>query len=103
MSKYDPLWKYIKRRGGESLKLTYTEIEKATKFPLDHAFLVYKKELLEYGYSVGKISVKEKSVTFNKLSPEEIKAKKALKAKLAKAKSIAKKPAKAAAKAPAKA
>ncbi|MCQ2063535.1 MAG: hypothetical protein MJY99_09410 [Fibrobacter sp.] len=76
MSKYDPLWKYIKKRGEDPLKLTYAEIEKVTKFPLDHIFLVFKKELLDYGYCVGKISVKEKSVTFDKLTPEEIKAKK---------------------------
>ena len=37
MSKYNFLWEYI------------------------------KKELLEYGYQVGKISLKEKTVIFNKI------------------------------------
>ena len=37
------------------------------KLPLhDHSFLTYKKELLEYGYKVGKISMKNKTVEFIK-------------------------------------
>ena len=31
-------------------------------FDIDHSFLTYKKELLEYGYEVAKISIKEKYV-----------------------------------------
>ena len=27
--------------------------------PIDHSFLKYKKELMEYGYKVGKISMKD--------------------------------------------
>ena len=34
---------------------------------IDHSFLTYKKELIEYGYKVGKISMKEQRVTFEKL------------------------------------
>lgn len=34
---------------------------------VNHSFLKYKKELVEYGYEVGKISMKEKTVIFHKL------------------------------------
>ena len=37
---------------------------------IDHSFLTYKKELIEYGYKVGKISMKEQKVTFEKLVEE---------------------------------
>ena len=66
MSKYEPLWKWIKENGTDSFKLTYAEIEKITGFPIDHSFLKYKKELSEYGFSVGKISMKDKTVAFRK-------------------------------------
>ncbi len=68
MSKYDPLWNWIKENGTNSFKLTYAEIEKITGLTLDHSFLTYKKELLEYGYKVGKISMKEHTVAFEKIS-----------------------------------
>lgn len=35
-------------------------------FPIDHSFLNYKKELLAYGYTVGKISLKDQTVKFEK-------------------------------------
>ena len=66
MSKYDPLWKWIKENGGDSFKLTYEEIQKITGVAIDHSFLKYKKELLEYGYQVGKISIKAETVAFEK-------------------------------------
>lgn len=47
--------------------LTYEEIKSILGFEIDHSFLTYKKELKEYGYGVGKISMKEKTVTFNKI------------------------------------
>lgn len=34
---------------------------------MNHSFLTYKKELKEYGYEVSKISMKDKTVTFNKM------------------------------------
>ena len=64
MSKYDPLWEYIKTRKEQNFKLTFSEIEKIAGVPIDHSFLKYKKELLEYGYEVGKISMKEQTVIF---------------------------------------
>lgn len=67
MSKYDPLWNYIKANGTDNFKLTYAEIEKIAGLPIDHSFLTYKKELLEYGYKVGKISMKEQTVAFEKM------------------------------------
>lgn len=66
MSKYDVLWKYVQENGNQSFKLTFDEIEKIAGIPIDHSFLKYKKELNEYGYQVGKISMKEKTVIFNK-------------------------------------
>lgn len=66
MSKYAPLWKWIQENGTDSFKLTYADIEKIAGLPIDHSFLTYKKELLEYGYKVGKISMKEQTVAFEK-------------------------------------
>lgn len=67
MSKYDTLWNYIANRMQDSFLLTFEEIEKICGFPIDHAFLTFKKELLAYGYRVGKISMKEKNVAFEKV------------------------------------
>ena len=64
MSKYEPLWKWIEENGTDSFKLTWAEIETIVGIPLDHSFLNYKKELLSYGFCVGKISMKEQTVTF---------------------------------------
>jgi hypothetical protein len=66
MSKYTPLWEYIQKDGRPSFKLTFAEIQEIAGIPIDHSFLNFKKELADYGYSVGKISMKEKHVTFNK-------------------------------------
>ena len=66
MSKYDPLWNWIKENGTDSFRLTFEEIEKIAGLPIDHSFLNYKKELLDYGFKVGKISLKEKTVAFEK-------------------------------------
>lgn len=71
MSKYYLLWEYIKKNNSESLKLTFAEIEHITGIPIDHSFLKYKKELLEFGYQVGKISMKEQTVVFNKIAKEK--------------------------------
>lgn len=66
MSKYNALWEYVKNSGSESFKLSFEEIEEIASTPIDHSFLKYKKELEEYGYQVGKISMKEQTVTFNR-------------------------------------
>lgn len=67
MSKYDLLWKYLKENNKENYKLSYEEIKKILGFDIDHSFLTYKKEAKEYGYEVGKISMKEKTVIFNRI------------------------------------
>lgn len=66
MSKYNALWKYAKNSGKQSLKLIFDEIQNIAGVPIDHSFLNFKKELTNYGYQVGKISMKEKSVSFEK-------------------------------------
>lgn len=65
-SKYEPLWKWLSKRNKDEIKLSYAEIEKVLGFKIDHSFLTYKKELLAYGYSVKKISMKEETVLFVK-------------------------------------
>lgn len=67
MSKYEPLWEYLKENKKENYKLSYEEIKNILGFDIDHLFLTYKKEVKEYGYEVGKISMKEKNVIFNKI------------------------------------
>lgn len=67
MSKYDPLWKFIQENGKKSFKLTFDEIAEITGNAIDHSFLKYKKELLAYGYQVGKISMKEQTVMIHKI------------------------------------
>ena len=69
MSKYESLWKWISENGQDNFKLTYAQIEEILGFPIDHSFLKFKKELLEYGYQVEKISMKEETVAFEKLKP----------------------------------
>ena len=67
MSKYEPLWKYLKDDNKENYKLSYEEIKNIIGFEINHSFLTYKKEAKEFGYEVGKISMKEKTVIFNKI------------------------------------
>ncbi len=67
MSKYSSLWEYIQSNGSPSLRLTFKEIQNIAGIPVDHSFLKYKKELTEYGYQVGKISMKEQTIIFNKI------------------------------------
>ena len=67
MGKYDALWAWIRENGADSFRLTFAEIERIAGVPIDHSFLKYKKELAEYGYQAGKISMKEQTVEFRKL------------------------------------
>lgn len=68
MSKYTPLWEYVQKSGNPSFKLTFEEIQEIAGVPIDHSFLKYKKELTDYGYQVGKISMKEQTVIFNQVA-----------------------------------
>lgn len=64
MSKYEPLWRYVKENTPD--KLSFEKIKNILGFEIDHSFLTYKKELKEYGFEVSKISMKEKIVIFSK-------------------------------------
>lgn len=66
MSKYAPLWEYVKGQQGPVLTLTFDRIQQIAGIPIDHSFLTYKKELLAYGWQVGKISMKGRTVRFEK-------------------------------------
>lgn len=66
MSKYEPLWSYVKAQEKDFV-LTYEQIEKILGFPIDHSFLTFKKELTDYGWQAGKISMKNKTVNFIKI------------------------------------
>lgn len=67
MSKYSTLWEYVQSNGSQSVKLTFEKIQEIAGIPIDHSFLKYKKELTEYGYQTGKISMKEQTVIFHKI------------------------------------
>ena len=60
MSKYDKLWEYVARQGENSINLTFDKVSSVSGVPI----LNFKKELEEYGWRVGKISMKNKSVEF---------------------------------------
>ncbi len=64
MSKYQPLWEYVAGVGTYPLKLSFENIASVLGFSIDHAFLTYKKEAAAYGFTVKKISLKEKTVLF---------------------------------------
>ena len=66
MSKYNALWEYVKNSGAQSLRLTFDEIQNIAGVPIGHSFMNFKKELADYSYRVGKISMKEKTVSFEK-------------------------------------
>lgn len=68
MSKYNALWEYVQKTGKDSFQLTFEEIQNITGIPIDHSFLKYKKELTEYGWQVGKISMKGQKVLFHKIN-----------------------------------
>ena len=70
MSKYEPLWRWIAENGTDRFQLTWAELEAIAGVPIDHSFLTYKKELPAYGYRAAKISMKAKTVAFEKLNPD---------------------------------
>lgn len=69
MSKYEKLWKHIQEHS--STELSFDEVRQICGFPIDHSFLCYKKELLQFGYAVEKISMKEQSITIKKCGGNE--------------------------------
>ena len=67
MSKFSPLWQHIKDNHDQDFQLSFGQIQKIVGLPIDHSLLTYKKELLDYGFKVRKISLKNKTVDFKKL------------------------------------
>lgn len=67
MSKYEPLWEFIKDNNKDNYELSFDNKKDILNFELDHSFLRCKKELEKYGYRVSKIKLKEKIVIFNKI------------------------------------
>ena len=67
MSKYQPLWTYIRDKNCDEILLTFDEIRDILGFDIDHSFLSCKKELLVYGFEVGKISLKNKTLVVHKI------------------------------------
>ena len=67
MSKYNALWECVQKSEKEAFLLTFEEIQEIAGIPIDHSFLKYKKELAEYGWQVGKISMKNETVLFHKV------------------------------------
>ncbi len=68
MSKYEPLWRFLSGDGGECIQISFERVEEILGFPMDHSFLRYKREAEQYGYRVGKISLKEKWVRFARIA-----------------------------------
>jgi len=67
MSKYDALWESIRERGvALPVPPSFDAVEELAGVPLDHSFLSCKKELTAYGYAVGRISMKNRTVLFIK-------------------------------------
>ena len=71
MSKYQPLWVWVGQNCGSVLTLTFDRIAEIAGMPIDHSFLRYKKELTAYGCRVGKISMKARTVTFERTESAE--------------------------------
>lgn len=67
ISKYRPVWEYLQNKNNDSIILSFEEIKNILGFEIDHSFLKYKKEAEEFGYKVGKISLKEKKIVFMKI------------------------------------
>ncbi len=66
MSKYQPLWEYVAKANTYPLKMSFDDIFSILGFEIDHSFLTYKKETANYGFTVKKVSLKDKNVLFDK-------------------------------------
>ena len=66
MRKYELLWENIQRNGDGRNILSFSEIKDILGFEIDHSFLNYKKELIQYGYEIEKISLKERTIKYKK-------------------------------------
>lgn len=52
--------------GQQTLTMTSEQIAEVAGVAVDRSLLTYKKELVAYGYMVGKISLKQKVIRFDK-------------------------------------
>lgn len=68
MSKYDPLWVYVKEKDEYYLEVTFEEAEKILGFPIKSSIFTNKAELATYGYEIAKMLKEEKVVIFRKLN-----------------------------------
>ena len=72
MSKYNDLWIYIdlifKQMDKEKIELSFSQIKDVAGIELDHSFLNCKKEVLDYGYKVEKVKLKDKKIVFSKVN-----------------------------------
>lgn len=66
MSKYKKLWEHIAKLNTFPLKLSFEKISTVLGFDIDHSFLSYKQETAEYNFAVKKISLKDRTVTFDR-------------------------------------
>lgn len=66
MSKYEPLWIYLKKEQKDRFRLSFDDILNILGFKIDHSFFKYKNEAKDYGYEVIKISLKEKYIIISK-------------------------------------
>ena len=67
MNKYHLLWQHIADREEDGFTLTFEQMEEIAGIPMDHSFLKYKKELTEFGRKTGKISMKNRTVAFERI------------------------------------
>lgn len=67
MSKYEKLWKYFLNKNEDMIRLSFKEMEAILGFKIDHSFLNYKKELVNYNYEVKSISMKNEYIDFKRL------------------------------------
>ena len=69
--KYSKLWDYIVSSSKKVIVLVFREIENILGFKIDHSFLNSKKELINYGYEVSKISLKNKEIYVRRINNEK--------------------------------
>ncbi len=67
MSKYEPLWKYLADLPDSEITMTFDDVARITGFKFDHSFLTYKKELPAYGWQFKKLSLKNQTLTLQRV------------------------------------
>ena len=67
MSKYSPLWQFLKNEGNETYQLSFEEIKEILGFEINHSFFNQNKEAKDFGFEIEKISLKQKTVKIRKI------------------------------------